>query len=74
METALEKDHVTELVADCDEGVRAYLDVLRHEQTRFLDALWAARSRLGTSCGLAQATATHAQLTRRFFDAHASAP
>jgi hypothetical protein len=69
METAPEQYHVGHLVADCDERARTYLDVLRHEQTRFLDALGEAGSLLGGSCGLARAAAIQTQLTRRFFDA-----
>ena len=57
------------LAADRGDGVRDYLDVLRHEQARFLDAMGEARSLLDGSCRLARATAIHTQLTRRFFDA-----
>ena len=69
METEPTYCHVSSLSADGDSGALAYLDLLRHEQTRFLDALGAARSLLGGSGGLIRATEIHSQLTRRFFDA-----
>ena len=69
METAPRDYYAIALAADPGDGVRDYLDVLRHEQARFLDAMGEARSLLHGSCRLARATAIHTQLTRRFFDA-----
>ena len=71
METTPRPPDVT-ASADTGSGVVAYLEVLRKEQVRFLDAIGEARSFFCGSGKMAQVTVTQAQLTRRFLDAQRS--
>jgi cell division septum initiation protein DivIVA len=73
METAPALHVVEHLPLDLRVEVDAFLDTLRKEQTRFLDAIGQARSLLGGQSGqLAHVTAIQGRLTRQFFDAQRS--
>ena len=71
METTPRPPDVTAL-ADTGSGVGTYLEVLRIEQVRFLDAIGEARSFLYGSGKMAHASAIQVQLTRRFLDGQRS--
>jgi len=73
METAPMLYHVLNPAADRTAGVDAYLDTLRKEQARFLDAIAGARSLLNGQAGqLPQFAAAQGLLTRQFLDAQRS--
>ncbi|MDP2292121.1 MAG: hypothetical protein Q8M22_13100 [Actinomycetota bacterium] len=61
---------VEQLPAGRPAAADAFLDTLRAEQSRFLEAIARARSLLGHESGqLANVAAVHGRLTRQFFDA-----
>ena len=70
METTPDLYDGERIPAPRDAAVQVFLDTLRKEHCRFLEAVGRARSTLGRESGqLAHVTAIQTRLTRQFFDA-----